>query len=169
MEILESRTDALQSLANVRKVGVSPSEYFDEISRLNQELHAERNKTSQLESDLASLNKRFSDFEQKPPCNLPLIDEPSVILINTNKDCTPETSSSPKQLISVPAGNKSNHSSEITSLKQQSSPTLEANKSGTSKTNKWSSEEINQIHSNNLLKASCNVSSAHVLFVILRK
>ncbi len=103
MEILESRTDALQSLANVQKVCVSPSEYFDEISRLNQELHAERNKiTSQLESDLASLNKRFSGFEQKQSCNLPQIDEPSAILINTNKDCTPETSSSPQQLISVP-------------------------------------------------------------------
>ena len=36
-----------------------------EIYRLKQELFEERHKTSQLESDLVSLKKKFSDFEQK--------------------------------------------------------------------------------------------------------
>ena len=70
MDIVESRTDALQSLANAQKVSFTSNECSSEIIRLSQELFEERHKTSQLESDLASLKKKFSDFEQKYMPNL---------------------------------------------------------------------------------------------------
>ena len=70
MEIVEFRTDALQSLANAQKVSFTSNECSSEINRLRQELFEERHKTSQLESDLASLKKKFSDFEQKYMPNL---------------------------------------------------------------------------------------------------
>ena len=70
MDIVESRTDALQSLANAQKVSFTSNECSSEISRLRQQLFEERHRTSQLESDLASLKKKFFHFEQKYRPNL---------------------------------------------------------------------------------------------------
>ena len=102
MEILESRTDALQSLANVQKLCFSSSEYSNEINRLNQELLEERYKTSQLESDLISLKKTFSDFEQKHSCQLPKTE------VQTNKvNYTAEETLPHKQFNSIHMVNRS--------------------------------------------------------------
>ena len=70
MDIVESRMDALQSVANAQKVSFTSNECSSEINRLRQELFEETHKTSQLESDLASLKKKFFLFEQKYMPNL---------------------------------------------------------------------------------------------------
>ena len=70
IDIAESSTAALQSLANAQKVSFTSNECSSEINRLRQELFEERHKASQLQSDLASLKRKFSHFEQKYMSNL---------------------------------------------------------------------------------------------------
>ena len=67
MDIVESRTAALQSLANEQKVSFTSNECSSEINRLSQELFEERHKTSQLQSDLARI-----DFNRLPLIEMPV-------------------------------------------------------------------------------------------------
>ena len=57
-EILQSRVDALQALANTQKVSFSEIEYSNEIECLKRELCLEREKTQRMESDLRLLSKK---------------------------------------------------------------------------------------------------------------
>ena len=84
-----------------KRFALTSNEYFNEIDRLNQELLEERRKTSQLESDLTSLKKKFVDFEQKY-CQMP---KPN---LQTNKtDSKAQETSLPQQFRSVHSVNGS--------------------------------------------------------------
>ena len=126
MESLESKIDALQSLANAQKVSFTPNDYSSEVHRLKQELFEERHKTSQLESDLASLKKKTLPHKQFSlmhsvngsankgsgnlcigGINLPLID-------------VPEETCFPNQSISTTVINNVSHTLEMTSSQNQS-------------------------------------------------
>lgn len=64
LEILQSKTDALQSLVNVQKICFSDSSICSlEISRLKDELIQEKNKTNQLQ-DVDYLKEKVLDLEQ---------------------------------------------------------------------------------------------------------
>ena len=65
MEILRSRVDALQSLANANEVCPPIHLYLNKIDRLEQEILHERKKTNQLQVELASLKKRFPEQGHK--------------------------------------------------------------------------------------------------------
>ena len=65
LEILQSKMDALQSLANVQKVCFSDSSMGSfEISRLKEELILEKNKSNQLQGDVDYLKEKVFDLEQ---------------------------------------------------------------------------------------------------------
>ena len=65
LEILQSKTDALQSLVNVQKVCFSDSCMCSfEISCLKEELIQEKNKTSQLQRNVDYLKEKVLDLEQ---------------------------------------------------------------------------------------------------------
>lgn len=61
MEILRSRVDALQSLANANEVCPSVDLYLNEIDKLEQEILNEKRKTNRLEVELVSLKKQISE------------------------------------------------------------------------------------------------------------
>ena len=64
MEMLQSRVDALQSLANASEV--HPADlYLKKIDQLEREILEEKRKTSQLEIELASFKKLFSEQRYK--------------------------------------------------------------------------------------------------------
>ena len=63
MEILQSRVEALQSLANDNDV--CPSVDLSKIDQLEQGVINEKKKTNQLEVEMASLKKQFSDQAYK--------------------------------------------------------------------------------------------------------
>ena len=126
IESLESKIDALQSLANAQKVSFTPNDYSSEVRRLKQELFEERHKTSQLESDLAFLKKKTLPHKQSSlmhsvnggsnkgsgnlcigGINLPLID-------------VPEETCFPNQSISTTVINNVSHTLEMTSSQNQS-------------------------------------------------
>ena len=66
MEILRSRVEALQSLANANEVCPSVDLYLSKIDQLEQEILNEKKKnTNQLEVEMASLKKQFSDQAYK--------------------------------------------------------------------------------------------------------
>ena len=61
-EILQSRVDALQDLANTQKVSFSEIEYSNEIECLKRELCLEREKTQRMESDLRLVSKKLHEL-----------------------------------------------------------------------------------------------------------
>ena len=61
-EILQSRVDALQALANTQKVGFSEIGCSNEIECLKTELCLEREKTQRMESDLRLVNKKLCEL-----------------------------------------------------------------------------------------------------------
>jgi predicted RNase H-like nuclease (RuvC/YqgF family) len=61
MEILRSRVDALQSLANANEVCPSVDLYLNEIDKLEQEILNEKRKTNRLEVELVSFKKQISE------------------------------------------------------------------------------------------------------------
>ena len=63
IEILQSRTDSLQTLANTQMVLSSENNYIAEIERLKEELWNEKNKTKQFESDLAAAQNKHSESQ----------------------------------------------------------------------------------------------------------
>ena len=61
-EILQSRVDALQALANTQKVSFSEIEHSNEIECLKRELCLEREKTQRMESDLRLVSKKLHEL-----------------------------------------------------------------------------------------------------------
>ena len=61
-EILQSRVDALQALANTQRVSFSEIEYSNEIECLKRELCLEREKTQRMESDLRLVSKKLHEL-----------------------------------------------------------------------------------------------------------
>lgn len=61
IEILQTRVDSLQSLANTQEVCPPVDIYLNKINLLEQEISNEKMKTNQLESELNLLKKNFSE------------------------------------------------------------------------------------------------------------
>ena len=65
IEVLQSRVDSLQTLANTGKVFVAEFDYLGEINSLKRELREEREKTQSLESGYNALKVRLDHLESR--------------------------------------------------------------------------------------------------------
>ncbi len=91
IEVLQSRVDSLQTLANTGKVFVSEFDYLGEINSLKRELREEREKTQSLESGYNALKVRLDRLESRNLNNNSVNPKANVCTLDVNKDIADDT------------------------------------------------------------------------------
>ncbi len=91
IEVLQSRVDSLQTLANTGKVFVPEFDYLGEINSLKRELREEREKTQSLESGYNALKVRLDHLESRNLNNNSVNAKANVCTLDVNKDIADDT------------------------------------------------------------------------------